>query len=226
MNQNIIIAIDGPAGSGKSTTARIIAGRLGAIYVDTGAMYRAVTLAALRGGVEASESGILSILDGITIRLEPAELGQRTFLNGEDVSEVIRTPVVTQNVSFVSSIGEVRRRLVALQRGLALNHSIVMDGRDIGTVVFPEAHVKIYMTAAIGTRAQRRAMELEAAGTNSNVDEIARNLEERDRYDSNREESPLRKADDAIEINTSGLSIADQVDEILAIIHTKTHPTV
>jgi len=214
----IIVAIDGPAGSGKSTTARIIAGRLGAIYVDTGAMYRAVTLAALRHGDNLTEQSVLNILDRITIRLEPAETGQRTFLNGEDVSQAIRLPEVTRNVSFVSSIGEVRRRLVAMQRGYAANHSVVMDGRDIGTVVFPDATVKIYMTASIDARAERRAKEIIASGNTAEVSEIAQTLEIRDNLDSNRAESPLRKAHDAIEINTSGMTIEEQATAIMEIV--------
>ena len=217
----IIVAIDGPAGSGKSTTARIIAGRLGAIYVDTGAMYRAVTLAALRHADNLTEETILNILDGIAIRLEPDESGQRTFLNGEDVSQAIRSPEVTRNVSFVSSIGEVRRRLVAMQRGYAANHSVVMDGRDIGTVVFPDADVKIYMTASIEARAERRAKELSANGSPAEVSVIAQTLEVRDNLDSNRAESPLRKAPDAIEINTSGMTIEEQALKILEVVKSK-----
>ena len=217
----IIVAIDGPTGSGKSTTARIIAGRLGAIYVDTGAMYRAVTLAALRHADNLTEETILNILDGIAIRLEPDESGQRTFLNGEDVSQAIRSPEVTRNVSFVSSIGEVRRRLVAMQRGYAANHSVVMDGRDIGTVVFPDADVKIYMTASIEARAERRAKELSANGSPAEVSVIAQTLEVRDNLDSNRAESPLRKAPDAIEINTSGMTIEEQALKILEVVKSK-----
>lgn len=217
----IIVAIDGPAGSGKSTTARVIAGRLGAIYVDTGAMYRAVTLAALRHADNLTEQSVLNILDGIAIRLEPDESGQRTFLNGEDVSQAIRSPEVTRNVSFVSSIGEVRRRLVAMQRGYAANHSVVMDGRDIGTVVFPDADVKIYMTASIEARAERRAKELSANGSPAEVSVIAQTLEVRDNLDSNRAESPLRKAPDAIEINTSGMTIEEQALKILEVVKSK-----
>jgi len=220
-NQKFIIAIDGPAGSGKSTTARLVANSISAIYIDTGAMYRVVTLAALRKGICNNPDEIIAVLDKITIRLEPSEDGQRTFLNEEDVSKDIRSAEVTAAVSFVSSLPEVRRRLVAMQREFARQKSVVMDGRDIGTVVFPGADLKIYMTASIGDRAVRRAAEIEASGQKVDVDDIIRALEERDRLDQSRRESPLRKAEDAVEINTSGLSIAEQAQKIITLLEEK-----
>ncbi len=164
---------------------------------------------------------IIAVLDKITIRLEPSEDGQRTFLNEEDVSKDIRSAEVTAAVSFVSSLPEVRRRLVAMQREFARQKSVVMDGRDIGTVVFPGADLKIYMTASIGDRAVRRAAEIEASGQKVDVDDIIRALEERDRLDQSRRESPLRKAEDAVEINTSGLSIAEQAQKIITLLEEK-----
>lgn len=219
--KKFIIAIDGPAGSGKSTTARLVANRLGAVYIDTGAMYRVVTLAALRDGISDNPDKIIALLNKTIIRLEPSEDGQRTFLNDEDVSKDIRSTEVTAAVSFVSSLPEVRHKLVTMQREFAQQKSVVMDGRDIGTVVFPHADLKIYMTAFIGDRAVRRAAEIEAGGQKVNVDDIIRTLEERDRLDQSRQESPLRKAEDAVEINTSGLSIAEQAQIIIALLEKK-----
>lgn len=216
-----IIAIDGPAGSGKSTTARLVANCLGVTYIDTGAMYRAVTLAALRNGISDKPDKIIALTDQIKIRLEPSENGQRTFLNDEDVSKEIRSAEVTASVSFVSSLPEVRRRLVDMQREYARQKSVVMDGRDIGTVVFPRADLKIYMTASIDDRATRRAAEIEANGQKVDVNEIIRALEYRDRLDQSRKESPLRKAEDAIEINTSGLTIAEQAQKIITLLEAK-----
>ncbi len=218
---NYIIAIDGLAGSGKSTTARLLARRLGITYIDSGAMYRAVTLAALHAKAANNSLLINNLLETLEIRLEHSDEGQRTYLNNNDVSHEIRSSEVTAYVSFVSSLPEVRKRLVAMQRAFANSESVVMDGRDIGTIVFPNADVKIYMTASIEARAQRRAAEITVNGNQSDPSEIAHTLEERDQFDQNRSESPLRKADDAIEIDTSELSINDQVEKILTILHSK-----
>ncbi|MDQ1266838.1 MAG: CMP/dCMP kinase [Bacteroidota bacterium] len=211
----IKIAIDGPAGSGKSTTAKFAAEKLKYIYVDTGAMYRAVTLAWLRHGKAYNEESIIRMLDSINIELEQSPNGQRTLLNGEDVSEEIRSPEVTKIVSPVSAIGAVREKMVEQQREIGKNGGIVMDGRDIGTVVFPDAELKIYLVASIEARAKRRQIEYAANGIVIDIAELKNQIESRDNYDSSRSHSPLRKADDAIEIDTSNITIEQQTDLVL-----------
>ncbi|MGA2296611.1 MAG: (d)CMP kinase [FCB group bacterium] len=212
---NIIIAIDGPAGSGKTTTAREVAKKLNYIYIDTGAMYRAVTLAWLRLNTELTEEIICGLMDKIGIRLELINNEQKTLLNNEDVSEDIRLPEVTKNVSPVSAIGCVRQKLVQMQRELAKNRGVVMDGRDIGTVVLPDAELKIFLIATPETRAKRRLLELQEKGIESNLEEIKNLIITRDNYDSSRELSPLTKAADAIEIDTSNLTIQQQTEKVL-----------
>ncbi len=216
--KNHIIAIDGPAGAGKSTTARIVAKRLGWLYVDTGAMYRAATLAVLRGGIDpANEKEVTTLVDSVEIILEPADEGIRVMVDGEDVSVEIRSPEVTASVSRVSSYAGVRSRLVALQRKLASSRSVVMDGRDIGTVVFPDADVKIFLVASIDERARRRTMELRASGRPAEQAAIEAELAARDAFDSGRAVSPLRQAPDAIPLDTTGLTIEQQVARVLEI---------
>lgn len=215
--KNIIIALDGPAGSGKTTTAKLVAEKLSYLYIDTGAMYRAVTLAWLRSGEDMSDETMAKLMNKIEIDLSHSDLGQITLLNGEDVSSEIRLPEVTKNVSPVSAVACVREKLVDQQRHIARNGSAVLDGRDIGTVVFPNAELKIFLIASIEARAQRRTKELAAAGIEFNVDEIKKQIADRDYYDSNREHSPLKKADDAVEIDTSCLSIQQQVEKIVSL---------
>ncbi|MFC2131651.1 (d)CMP kinase [Bacteroidota bacterium] len=213
--KKIKIAIDGPAGSGKTTTAKIVADKLGYIYIDTGAMYRAVTLAWLNTGMELKENILCDLINKIEIGIKNSSLGQRTFLNGEDVSEDIRLPEVTKNVSPVSAFGCVRKKLVTMQRELGRKSAAVLDGRDIGTVVFPDAELKIFLIASVDSRAERRTKELIEKGIEFSVDEIKKQISERDNYDSSREISPLRKADDAIEVDTSNLTIEQQCEIIL-----------
>ena len=215
--KKIIIAIDGPAGSGKSTTAKLAAEKLGYVYIDTGAMYRAVTLAWLRSKLELTEEILCNLLGKINIELRPSDAGQKTILNGEDVSEEIRTIEVTKNVSPVSAIGCVREKLVEMQRELGKNGGVVMDGRDIGTVVFPDAELKIFLIASVETRAVRRTLELKNKGINESIDDIKNQIVERDRYDSSREISPLKKAGDAIEIDTSNLTIEGQTEKVIEL---------
>ena len=211
--KKIIIAIDGPAAAGKTTTAKQLADKLNYIYIDTGAMYRAVTLAWLNSKTKLNDKSLEKIINNINIELKKSTHGQITILNGKDVSEDIRHPEVNKYVSPVSANEKVRQHLVSLQRQLGKNKCCVMDGRDIGTVVFPEAELKIYLTASIGARAKRRLLEYQAKGINDLVyDEIAEQIIERDKYDSTRNISPLRKADDAIEIDTSELSLEQQID--------------
>jgi len=212
----LIIAIDGPAASGKSTTARLVAVELGYTYIDTGAMYRAVTLAVLLHGLDpGDEEAVTSLARDLTISFEPRpEGGNRTILDGVDVSEQIRHPEVAANVSQVSAWRGVREAMVSLQRKIAGSGGYVLDGRDIGTVVFPDADLKIFLVADIEHRARRRLNDLTASGIRTELESVADDLQTRDRKDSTRSESPLRPAEDAIHIDTSGLSIAEQVDEV------------
>lgn len=215
--KKIIIALDGPAGSGKTTTAREVAKRLNYIYIDTGAMYRAATLAFIRTGQAIDGFDFDKLMKNIKIELQPSEQGQRTLLNGEDVSKEIRTAEVTKLASPVAAVGIVREKLVDQQREYGKIGGVVMDGRDIGTVVFPNAELKLYMNASIEARAERRAKELIESGEQVTKEEIAKRIAERDEYDSNREISPLRKADDALELDTSYLTIEEQTNKVIEL---------
>lgn len=213
MSNGIKIAIDGPAGSGKSTSARLVAERLKYVYIDTGAMYRAITLWWLRENI-TNESELIKSLDEISIDLKYENGHQITLLNNEDVSDVIRSNDVNNNVSYISSIPAVRNKLVDLQRKIASNGSVVMDGRDIGTIVFPDAELKIFLIASIDSRAQRRFKELSNRDQSIELETVKAELLKRDELDSSRETSPLRKAEDAVEIDTSELTIEQQVNKI------------
>lgn len=219
--KQIIIAIDGPAGSGKTTTAKLVAEHFNYIYIDTGAMYRAVTLHWLRKNKDYDEDEIIKSLDEIDIVLKSSSTGQRTILNNIDVSEDIRLPEVTSLVSPVSAIAEVRERMVDIQRTLGKDGGVVMDGRDIGTVVFPNADLKIFLIASIEARAKRRTLELVSKGITADEKEIYDSILKRDDYDSSRNHSPLRKADDAIEIDTSNITIIEQVNTIIKLAEDK-----
>lgn len=217
----MIIAIDGYSSSGKSTIAKGVAKQLGIVYVDTGAMYRCVTLFALQNGMinngELDENTLKARINKIKIDFI-TDNGQEkafTFLNGKNVEDEIRSLRVSEYVSPVSKLKFVRNYLVALQRKMGENKSIVMDGRDIGTVVFPNADLKIFMNANAETRAKRRYKELIEKGQDVNFDEIKQNIESRDLIDSTRKESPLRKADDAIELDNSEMGLQEQLDWIL-----------
>jgi cytidylate kinase len=210
-----IVAIDGPAGAGKSTVARRLAARLGYLYLDTGAMYRAVALAAGRAGVALDDAdGLAALAASLRLEFIPDAERPRLLLNEEDVSEAIRTPDISSASSRVSCWRGVREAMVAQQRRLARKGGVVMEGRDIGTVVFPNARVKIFLTASVAERARRRALELEKQGVGVDLDRVCCEVAERDRRDMEREISPLARAADAVEFLTDGLT-ADEVLEAL-----------
>jgi cytidylate kinase len=203
----LIVAIDGPSGAGKSTLAKRLARDLGYIYLDTGAMYRALALKVLRQGLDLADETQLAALVGST-EIDLVERGQRVEvrLDGADVSDLIRTPEVSQMASKVSALKIVRQRMLELQRVLGRKGNVVAEGRDIGTVIFPQAGVKIYLDASAQERARRRCEELRAAGKPVDLDETLREMEERDRRDSERDLAPLRKAEDAIAVDSSALN--------------------
>ncbi|MEI6880214.1 MAG: (d)CMP kinase [Bacteroidota bacterium] len=225
MSKKIIIAIDGFSSCGKSTIAKDLARKIGYRYVDTGAMYRAVTLFFLHNQIDFHHLDLVSeSLKDITInfRIDEASQSQITMMNGEDVEDIIRVnPRVASAVSDVSSISEVRRFLVKQQQAMGIEKGIVMDGRDIGTVVFPEAELKLFITAEPNIRAQRRLDELKDKGQNTTFEEVLANLTKRDYIDSNREDSPLRKADDAIEIDNSFIDKEEQLNLIIRLLNEK-----
>lgn len=216
----ISIAIDGPAGAGKSTIAKEASKRLSYIYVDTGALYRAIAYYMVKNNISGDEFIVLSLKD-IKIDLNFINGEQRVFLCGEDVSEKIRTPEISMNASKISAIPEVRNFLLDLQRNIAKNNNIIMDGRDIGTVVLPFADVKIFLTASIEKRAKRRYIELTQKGVLCNYDEVLKDMKKRDSDDSNRKTAPLRPADDAIIIDTSEFSLDESIELILNTIKNK-----
>lgn len=218
--KKIIIAIDGYSSSGKSTMAKALAREIGYRYVDSGAMYRAVTLYALRNGMMADgivdEERLREALPEVKIDFKVVDGGQRTMLDGEDVEAEIRGMTVSENVSTISAIPFVRHALVKMQQAFGREKGIVMDGRDIGTTVFPDAELKIFVNAPAETRAERRYKELKAKGTDVSYDEVLANVKHRDHIDETRSESPLRKADDAVELDNSGMSIDEQDKWLLA----------
>lgn len=215
-----IIAIDGPAASGKSTVAKLVASKLGYLYIDTGAMYRAITLAWLekyhsKSNLEEDEQRLVAILENFDLKLR--NNSKEIILNDRDISEAIRANEISKNVSYVSSFKLVRERLVELQRKIAQAQNVVLDGRDIGTVVFPQADLKIFMIASAQVRAARRLKDLEAKGEKIALETLIQEISMRDKEDSERKESPLRKAEGAIEINTDNLTVAAVVQEILRL---------
>lgn len=213
------IAIDGPAGAGKSTIARLVAGALGFVYVDTGAMYRAVTLKMIQAGVSLDdEREMTALAEQADIRLAPGENGQLVYLEGRDVTADIRSFTVTGYVSKVAQVPGVRKVLVAKQKQMAASKGVVMDGRDIGSAVMPDAEVKIFLTASVEIRAARRFNELQQSGQSAiSLERLEQEIAERDRMDQEREASPLKKADDAVLIDTSNLSIEEVVERILSL---------
>lgn len=216
------IAIDGPAGAGKSTVARQVASRLGYLYIDTGAMYRALTYQVILDAVDPNnEEAVYSVLEKLDLRLVPVKQVNNVsccvFINDTEVTEQIRQPIVSQLVSAVSSHYKVRKEMVKLQQELAKSQNVVMDGRDITTTVLPNAELKIYLNASVEERAKRRLLELKSKGHPVELDDLINQINQRDRLDSTRKVSPLRKAEDAIEIDTTMLTIDQVVDRILAL---------
>ncbi len=219
MPNKLTIAIDGPAGAGKSTVARMVAVRLGLTYLDTGAMYRSVALHCLRKGVDPCDgTAAEEVAQTLRFRFAPSPDGsQRIEVNEEDVTEAVRSPEVAAASSRVAVHAGVRRAMVAVQQRLAAQGGVVMEGRDIGTVVLPSADLKVFLTASAETRAVRRCLELSARGTPQPLSEVLAQIEERDRRDREREDSPLRPAQDAVIVNTDGLSVEDVVERIVAL---------
>ena len=215
------VAIDGPAGAGKSSVSKEIAKRMGIIYVDTGAMYRAAALYAIEKGIAINEENMKKYFDDIDIDIKHDERGQRVILNGRDVSERIREKDVSIGASDIAVVPVVRLKLVELQRKIAKKNSVIMDGRDIGTYVLPDADVKVYLTASSDERAKRRCLEFEEKGISADFEEVKRDIEYRDYQDSHREFAPLRKADDAVLIDSSNMSFAEVVDNIIETINKK-----
>lgn len=218
MNKRISIAIDGPAAAGKSTVAKIVAENLAYVYIDTGAMYRALTYKALREGVSLNdESDLISLLNDTSIELFPGESGQKVLIDGVEVTNEIRTAEVTNQVSYASVHEQVRKEMVNRQQMFAKNGGVVMDGRDIGTHVLPDAEVKVFLLASVEERAQRRHAENLQKGFDSDLEQLKEEIAARDKIDSEREVAPLKKADDAVVIDTTSLSIADVVEKIMGL---------
>ena len=223
MNGHDAIAIDGPSGAGKSTIARTAAKRFGFIYVDTGAIYRTVGLAAYRGGIDRRDaSAVEALLPQLEIAMRYTDAGeQHMYLNGEDVTALIREPEISICASDVAALPAVRAFLMELQRRMARENSVIMDGRDIGTVVLPDAEVKIFLTASAEARARRRLLELEQKGMKQSFDEVLRDIEYRDEQDSHRAAAPLKKAEDAIVVDTSELDFDESLELVVKTMQRK-----
>lgn len=217
------VAVDGPAGSGKSTVAKEIAKALGILYIDTGAMYRTVGMDCLKKGINpADEEAVVASLDSLDMKIFPEAGGQRILLDGEDITSRIRTEEIGKAASSVAAYQKVREKLVEIQQGLAKEQSVIMDGRDIGTKVLPDAEVKIYLDASVEERAKRRVGELEAQGKTADLETIREEIAQRDYQDMHRENSPLCRAEDAVNVDTTGLDIPAVTEKLLALIAEKT----
>ena len=215
----MIIAIDGPAGSGKSTTSKLVANKLGISHLDTGSMYRAITVHFIKNSYSLDSIDVSSVMDSIELEISDSSDKESVFLNGEDVTGRLRSNEVSKLVSDISSVKEVRAKMVEIQRRISSNKSIVIDGRDIGTVVFPDAEFKFFITASIDSRAKRRFDELQESDSNVTLEQIEEEIKSRDHFDTTRENSPLKKAEDAITIDTTHLDVSEQVNMILEIIN-------
>jgi len=210
------VAIDGPAGAGKSTIAKLVAKEKGYIYVDTGAMYRALAIHFLKKGLKPEDTELIkAACEDAEVSLQYENGVQQVYLNGENVTHLLRTEEVGNMASVSSAIGEVRAKLLSLQRNLAAEKDVVMDGRDIGTNILPNADVKVYLTASVETRAKRRYLELQEKGVECNLEEIAHDIEERDYRDMHRDIAPLKQADDAVFVDSSDMTIPEVVKTII-----------
>lgn len=219
----ISVAIDGPSGAGKSTVARAAAAKLGYVYVDTGAMYRAIGLAVCRRGISGDDiAGIVATLPTVELAIRYQDGEQHILLCGEDVSDAIRTPEIAKYASQVSAVPEVRAFLLETQRNMAKNGNILMDGRDIGTVILPDAPVKIFLTASDEARAQRRYLELCEKGQQVTFDQVLHDIRQRDLQDSTRAVAPLKQADDAVLLDTSDITLEQSIEAVLRIIRERT----
>lgn len=213
------VAIDGPAGAGKSSVAKAAAKELGFVYVDTGAIYRTIALYVLRQGVAPQDAaGVEGLLPQIEIGMEYTDQGQKMILNGEDITGLIRTPEVSMATSTCSAIPAVRAFLLQLQRDLAEKNNVLMDGRDIGTVVLPHAQLKVFLTASPQERARRRVLQLEESGRKADYEAILRDIQQRDYQDSHRETAPLRPAEDSVLVDTSGVTFEESVRRLVELV--------
>lgn len=223
MMKKLTIAIDGPAGAGKSSVAKVLAARLHYLYIDTGAMYRAFTWAVQQQQIALDDTQALDkLLAAIDIRLQPLTDLCRVFVNGQEVTEAIRTQQVSSQVSAVAALPQVRKKLVALQQQIAKDGGVILDGRDIGTVVLPDADLKIFLTASVASRARRRYLEMQQKGSRETYEEIAKSIQQRDDMDSHRAVSPLKKADDAVVVDNSELDLQQTAEAILQLIKGRT----
>lgn len=212
------VAVDGPAGAGKSTVSKAAAQDLGFVYIDTGAMYRSVALYAIRNGIDCKSEKLIEKLDDIKLEIKHFDGGQHIFLNGEDVSEKIRTDEVSLGASNVAVIPEVRKKLVEMQREMAKSNNVIMDGRDICSYVLPNAQVKIFLTASVEARAERRYKEMCEKGISCDFETIKKDIEYRDKNDSERKTVPLRQAPDAVRVDTSDMTFEEAVEKIKELV--------
>ncbi|MEK7851549.1 MAG: (d)CMP kinase [Deltaproteobacteria bacterium] len=222
--KKIIVAIDGPSGSGKSTVAKRLAGKLGYMYIDTGAMYRAVALQAKRDNIDINDSAaLIRLCESVKLEFVPDNGGLRTILNGEDVSEAIRTPEMSMAASDISARKEVRQALLSLQRRMGENGGVVLEGRDVGTVIFPNAEAKFFLDASLEERGKRRYKELAAKGMDVTLEQTVDDVRKRDINDSSREIAPLKKADDAVLIDSTNIGVEQVVEKMMEFVNSVSH---
>lgn len=222
MMKKLTVAIDGPAGAGKSSAARLAAGNVHYLYIDTGAMYRAITWAILQHHVDIQdEAAVSAFIQPLSVRLEPLADTCRVYVNDAEITEEIRTQTISSHVSSVAALAVVRQKLVQLQRDMAKQGGVILDGRDIGTVVLPNADIKIFLTASVHSRAKRRYLEMQAKGSTETLEEIEKSIAHRDYLDSHRAVSPLKQADDAMLLDNSELNLEETADVITKLIRQK-----
>ena len=215
----LVVAIDGPSGAGKSSAGRALAAQLGYTYIDTGAMYRALTAKAIAEGIDpGDEEAVARLARSTHLEVRESEGSPRVVVDGKDAADTLRSAEISRRVSYIARVPEVRRRLVAIQRAIAEQRDVVVEGRDIGTVVFPDAPLKIYLDASLEERARRRRLDLERSGEHVSEEELRREIAQRDEIDSDRRDSPLRRAEGAVVIDTTGLTIEEQAAKVLELV--------